>query len=206
MAAVALPAAPAAAATTAVTVAEAENGTLAAWYMRTVADVSASNGFAVRYDWPGSVQLKVMLPADADAITLRVRGDQCAGAPAYSLMIDDAPIASDTVASTSWTDRSYSQPLVAGTHSVDIRYTNDHMEPWPNACDRNLYLDAITFSASGSLPGTPRCRAGSYTSPGPSSSMAPTSLSGSAASTSVAGCCGRAGSGPGGSITSASRR
>src|SRR6266540_6340683 len=154
LAATALPAPPADASTT-VTVTEAENGKLDGWYMRTVADASASNGSAVRYDWPGSVRLKLMLPADADAITLRVRGDQCGGAPAYTLAIDNAPVADGTVASTSWTDRTYTAPLVAGTHSVDARYTNDHTEPWPNACDRNLYLDAVTFSASGSLPGNP---------------------------------------------------
>jgi Cellulase (glycosyl hydrolase family 5)/Ca-dependent carbohydrate-binding module xylan-binding len=154
LAATALPG-PAAAASTTVTVAEAENGRLDSWYMRTVADASASNGSAVRYDWPGSVRLKLMLPADADTITLRVRGDQCGGAPAYALTIDNAPVAGDTVASTAWTDRTYTAPLVAGTHSIDVRYTNDHTEPWPNACDRNLYLDAVTFSATESLSRNP---------------------------------------------------
>jgi hypothetical protein len=145
-----LPAAPAAAASTTVAVAQAEQGTLAGWYMRALPDTSASGGTAVRYDWPGSVQLKVTLPSDADTISLRVRGDQCAGAPAYTLTVDNHTVAEGTVASTSWAERTHGEALAAGTHSIDVRYTNDHTQPWPSACDRNLYLDAVTFSASGS--------------------------------------------------------
>jgi endoglucanase len=144
-----LPASPAAAATTTVAVAQAEQGTLAGWYMRALPDASASGGTAVRYDWAGSVQLKVTLPADADTISLRVRGDQCAGAPAYTLTVDSAAVADGTVASTTWTDRAHGAVLPAGSHSIDVRFTNDHAEYWPTACDRNLYLDAVTFSSSG---------------------------------------------------------
>src|SRR5206468_6816928 len=91
----------------------------------------------------------VVLPADADTITLRVRGDQCAGAPAYTLTLDNAPVVDGSASSTSWTDRTYAVGLLAGTHTIDVKYTNDHTEPWPNACDRNLYIDAVTFSAGG---------------------------------------------------------
>ena len=154
-AALAVSPAVAAAAPTTVAVAEAENGALNGWYMTTVSDPSASNGKAVEYDWPGTVRLTVTLPADADSITLRVRGDQCAGAPAYTVKIDGAQIASDSVASTSWTNFTYAAPLVAGMHAIEVTYTNDHTEPWPNACDRNLYLDSVTFSSSGPLPRNP---------------------------------------------------
>jgi endoglucanase len=143
-----VPAAPAAAATT-VAATEAEQGTLAGWYIRALPDASASGGTAVRYDWTGSVQLKVVLPADADTISLRVRGDQCAGAPAYTLTVDNEAVAQDTVASTTWTDRAHGVALLAGTHTIDVRYTNDKSQWWPDACDRNLHLDAVTFSASG---------------------------------------------------------
>jgi hypothetical protein len=91
--------------------------------------------------------LNVKLPADADTITLRMRGDQCAGAPEYTLAIDNEPAGGGTVPSSSWTTLTHGAALDAGTHSVDVRFTNDHRQWWP-ACDRNLYLDAITFSAS----------------------------------------------------------
>lgn len=147
VAGLALAAAPAAAAP--VAFAQAQQGTLAGWSVRAISDPSASTGSAVRYDGEGSVQVTMTLPADADTITLRVRGDQCAGAPEYTLAVDKADVAQDTAASTSWTERSYSLPLLAGTHSIAIQYTNDHSQLWPDACDRNLYLDAVTVAASG---------------------------------------------------------
>ena len=44
--------------------------------------------------------------------------------------------------------------------SIEVTYTNDHTEPWPNTCDRNLYLDTITFSSDGPLPSNPPIPAG----------------------------------------------
>jgi aryl-phospho-beta-D-glucosidase BglC (GH1 family) len=155
-----VPAAPAARAATTVAVAQATSGTLDGWYMPKVQDAAASNGTAVKYEWPGTVRLTVTLPADADSVTLRVRGDQCGGAPAYTLTIDNALLASDAIASSSWANRTYSTPLLAGTHAVAVTYTNDHTEPWPNACDRNLYLDTVTFSDAAPLPVNPPIPAG----------------------------------------------
>jgi endoglucanase len=157
-----LPAAPATAAETRVATAEAEHGVLDGWFMRNVADATAGNGTAVRYDWAGTVRLEVSLPAAADTLTLRVRGDRCAGDPAYTLTVDNAPVGGNTVGSTSWVELSHGATLPTGTHSVEVRFTNDHLQFWPPACDRNLYLDAVTFSASGSAPraGNPPVPAG----------------------------------------------
>jgi endoglucanase len=145
----ALPAAPGAAAPTSVAVAEAEQGSFDGWNIRKVPDTAASGDSAVRFDWTGSLRLNVTLSADADAMTLRLRGDQCAGAPAYTVTVDNEPAAEGTVASTSWSRHAHAAALAAGTHALEVRFTNDHLQPWPDACDRNLYLDTITFSASG---------------------------------------------------------
>jgi endoglucanase len=144
----ALPATPASAAETRVAASEAEQGVLDGWYIRKVADASASGGSAVRYDWTGAVKLEVRLPADADRITLRTRGDQCAGAPEYKLTVDKEAVGGGSVGSTSWAERSQDVVLPAGLHSVEVRFTNDHSQ-WSPACDRNLYLDSVTFSSSG---------------------------------------------------------
>ncbi len=141
-------AAPAAAAATAVAAGEAEQGVLEGWYMSKVADASAGGGSAVRFDWTGSLRLDVTLPADADAITLRLRGDQCEGAPAYTVAADHEAVGGGTVTSTSWIEQTLPAALSAGSHSLEIRFTNDHVKWWPGGCDRNLYLDAVTFTAS----------------------------------------------------------
>ena len=118
--------------------------------MSKVADAAAGGGSAVRFDWTGSLRLDVTLPADADAMTLRLRGDQCEGAPAYTVAVDHEATGGGTVTSTTWIEQTLAAPLPAGSHAVEIRFTNDHVKWWPNGCDRNLYLDAVTFTASGS--------------------------------------------------------
>jgi Cellulase (glycosyl hydrolase family 5)/Ca-dependent carbohydrate-binding module xylan-binding len=104
----------------------------------------------VSYGWNGTVQFQVQLPADADTVSLRVRGDQCAGAPTYTVSIDGLSLSADAVANTSWTLRSYHKFLLAGTHVVDVRYTNAFYQAWPS-CLRNLYLDDLTFTATPGL-------------------------------------------------------
>jgi hypothetical protein len=152
-----LPAGPAAAAT--VLKAEGETGALSGWYMRTLADTTASGGSTIKYEWTGAVTLKVVLPADADGVALRVRGDQCDGAPAYTLTVDNVARASTPVTASAWTTQAVAMPLVAGTHTLEIRYAND-LSVW-GGCDRNLYLDAISFTSSGTaLRGNPALPAG----------------------------------------------
>ncbi len=157
---IATTAAPAAAAPTTVAVAGAATGTLSGFLVQTVADPSATNGSAVRYQWSGSVQLTVTLPADADGVTLRVRGDQCAGAPAYTLTIDNAPVGNSSIASTSWTTNTYSVSLVAGAHVIQVAFANPQVQYWPAFCDRTLYLDSATFTSSGALATNPSIPAG----------------------------------------------
>jgi hypothetical protein len=133
-----------------VAVAYASEATLNGLNIRIISDPSAVGGSAVSYGWNGTVHFQVQLPADVDTFSLRVRGDQCAGAPAYTVSIDGVPVVTDTATNPSWTTKVYHKFLLAGTHLVDIRYTNSYYRAWP-ACLRNLYLDDLTFSASASL-------------------------------------------------------
>ncbi|MGZ4523441.1 MAG: cellulase family glycosylhydrolase, partial [Mycobacteriaceae bacterium] len=152
--------APAAAAPTTVSLVQATSGTLSGWGMQSVADPSATAGSAVKFGWSGTLQVQVSLPADADGVTLRVRGDQCAGAPAYTLSIDGAQVASNNASSTSWTTAASSVPLVAGTHVVQVAFTNPGGQYLPTACSRVLYLDTVAFTSSGPLPTSPPIPAG----------------------------------------------
>ncbi len=141
--------------------AEANNATLVGWYMRTIPDPSATDGTAVEYDLNGSVNFQVLLPRDADVLTVRMRGQQCGGPPAFAVTVDNLPLASGTVSSSTWTDYSYSIPLGAGTHTVDVAFTNNYGS-FVLACQRTLYLDDIVLSARPNLtlPGNPQIPAG----------------------------------------------
>ena len=152
--------APATAAPTTVAFATAAKATLSGGTLQTVADPSATSGSAIKFGWSGTATLNVTLPADADSVTLRVRGDQCSGAPAYTVSVDGAQLASDSVTSATWTTaRPYSTPLVAGTHTVAVTFTNPLGQPWP-PCSRVLYLDSVTFSSNGPLHSNPPIPAG----------------------------------------------
>jgi cellulase (glycosyl hydrolase family 5)/predicted xylan-binding protein with Ca-dependent carbohydrate-binding module len=144
-----------------VAVAVAEQGTLSGGNVQVISDPSASKGGAVKYGSNGSVNLQVKLPADADTLTLRVRGDQCSGAPEYTVTIDGAQVASGTVSSTSWTTATISKFLGAGTHNVSVAFTNYTFVVWPS-CTRALYLDNATFAASANVdaPSNPPIPAG----------------------------------------------
>src|SRR5438477_13130617 len=59
------------------------------------------------------------------------------------------------------TRSSYNKVLVAGTHTVDVAFTNATYVWWPS-CLRNMYLDSLTFSASArvAVPTAPAIPAG----------------------------------------------
>lgn len=141
---------PASASTDQIAVAPAAHGTFSGGGLQVVADPSASTGSAVRYGYNGSVSLQIKLPADADTVALRVRGEQCSGAPAYTVTVDGVVAASGSVASTSWTTATFSRFLGAGTHNITVAFTNYALSIVPS-CQRLLYLDSVTFSASSDL-------------------------------------------------------
>lgn len=149
------------ASSTTVAVAEAEQGTLGGWDVQVVADPTASGGAAVKYGYNGTVSLRVKLSADTDTLSLRLRGDQCSGAPAYSVSIDGVSVASGTLPSTSWTTATISKFLGAGTHQITVAFTNYTFVVWPS-CHRALYLDNVVFSASATIaaPSSPPIPAG----------------------------------------------
>jgi hypothetical protein len=78
----------------------------------------------------------------ADKITVRAKGDQCAGAPQMTVRVGDKEIMAQSVTATGLTDYTAAVALPAGKHSISISFSNDY---WlPKNCDRNLYIDKFT--------------------------------------------------------------
>jgi hypothetical protein len=109
--------------------------------------------------------------AAADKITIRAKGDQCAGAPQMVLKVNGQQLYSVAVTATSYTDYTTAVSLPAATHSIELSFTNDH---WlAGNCDRNLYIDRTTVY--GTTTPTP--------APSVSLSANPTSVTSGATST-----------------------
>jgi hypothetical protein len=78
----------------------------------------------------------------ADTITIRAKGDQCAGAPQMVVRVDGQQLPNITVSASAFTDYASPISLAAGNHSLQLSFTNDY---WlPSNCDRNLYIDRTT--------------------------------------------------------------
>ena len=122
--------------------------------MSKVADASAGGGSAVRFDWTGSLRLDVH-PARGRRRHHPAPARRPVGEGAPPPPTRWPPTTRPSAAATRdehVLDRADSFPteaLSAGSHSLEIRFTNDHVKWWPGGCDRNLYLDAVTFTATG---------------------------------------------------------
>lgn len=88
----------------------------------------------------GTVYARVTGAGD---LILRVRGDQCKGAPVLNLTIDDVRRAPVTVSATLPTDRVLARNLAEGTHRVELAFRNDLYRP---KCDRNVHLLGLSMS------------------------------------------------------------
>ncbi len=128
-----------------VTAVEAESMTLPAG-SSIVSDTQASDTKAVMFATNGTATGVVAPETSVDTITLRVRGDRCKGAPQLGLAIDGVSVATVSVSSTTWTDYTVSQVLAAGNRSVAVSYRNDFVHN--RNCDRNLYLDKLSFHST----------------------------------------------------------
>jgi hypothetical protein len=83
------------------------------------------------------------LIAPVRGLSVRARGDQCQGAPKLVMKVDGAEVLSVDVSKQSWTDYRGLMALNPGRHRFEISFPNDL---WiPPDCDRNLYVDRISF-------------------------------------------------------------
>lgn len=108
------------------------------------ADGSASGGRALLVWTNATASTSVAATAPA-RLTVRARGDQCAGAPAMTVRVDGARVLSASVSHSAWTTYGVPTHVATGTHTVSVSYTNDSRS---GQCDRNLRLDAVTLTGA----------------------------------------------------------
>jgi hypothetical protein len=82
-------------------------------------------------------------------ITVRARGEQCAGAPRMTVSVDGRVALDVNVAATSWTDYAADLALNDGSHSLTVRFANDYRSA---SCDRNLLVDRVTLTSIAARP------------------------------------------------------
>jgi endoglucanase len=141
----ALCAAPAHAATS---VTQAETMSLPASGGAAVADSTASGGRELLI-WGNATATTTVSTTAARRIVVRVRGDQCTGAPRMIVAVDGRRVLTQAVSSSTWTTPGADVALGNGPHTVSVSFDNDAMAP---GCDRNLRVDTITFSSTAGWP------------------------------------------------------
>ncbi|HEX6459627.1 MAG TPA: glycoside hydrolase family 6 protein [Thermoleophilaceae bacterium] len=137
---------------------EAESASLPSSNGAAFSDSSASGGRALLI-WSNGRASQDFTTTGVRSITVRARGDQCAGAPQMTVTVDGTAVLSAAVPATSWTDYTASAAVADGPHSIGIAFTNDYSG---GGCDRNLRVDRVTL---GSAAGNPVAGAKWYIDP-----------------------------------------
>ena len=69
--------------------------------------------------------------------------------PIMEVRIDQTPVGTVAVDSSSWTAYTIQASITSGTHEVAIAFINDY---WEDPDDRNLYVDKVTITTENSAP------------------------------------------------------
>ena len=109
-----------------------------------IEDEGAGQGEALRFARESSASIRLTTVA-ARRLTIRARGDQCDGAPQAVVTVDGARVLTVNVSSQSWQTYSGAAIVAAGAHRVEITYPNNFAN---GECDRNLYVDRVSFSST----------------------------------------------------------
>jgi glucose/arabinose dehydrogenase/PKD repeat protein len=124
--------------------------------IRIIAESAASAGNTLSFrKSPSYATKQYTTGAAVDQVTLRVRGDQCQGPPVAIVSIDSFAARSIDITPTAYTDLTL--PLdagnggAAGTHTIKIAFDNNLVN---DTCDRNIYLDKVSFRQVATVPAT----------------------------------------------------
>jgi hypothetical protein len=120
-------------------------------------DPTASNHRALVFTRRASVRMRRTI-VRAGALVIRARGDQCQGAPVMAVSIDGHRLAKVPVTATGWTDYRVPAKVTRRRHKVAIAFTNDHLVR--GVCDRNLWVDAVSFTGAAAPAPTPQVVSG----------------------------------------------
>jgi endoglucanase len=139
---------PAGAAHAATSVVEAETMSLPSWGGMPVTLPSASAGRELLI-WSNATATTTVTTTAARRLVVRVRGDQCEGAPQMTVSVDGRALLTQSVSSTTWTTAGVDVALADGPHAVSVSFTNDANGV---GCDRNLRVDTLTISSTAGWP------------------------------------------------------
>lgn len=127
-------------------------------------DTSASGGQMMFIYGATYIEKTAVSTPSTNNVVVRVRGDQCQGAPLMRVYVDGVQRFSGGVANTSYADITIPVSLSAGPHSVRVEMPTDRYVS--SSCDWNLRVDKVTFQGSATPTPTP--------TPTPSPSPTPT--------------------------------
>ena len=137
-----------ASASAASTTVQAEHLALPAANGMTTTDAGAEGGRGLLI-WSNGAATGTVTTQAARRVAVRVRGDQCSGAPRVALDVDGRRVLTADVAATSWTTIGADVALGDGSHAVSVAFTNDAVA---GGCDRNLHVDSLSFSSTAAAP------------------------------------------------------
>ncbi len=114
---------------------------------RSITNTAASGGREVLMLHNSTITKSQLLPATRQ-ITIRARGDQCAGPPIMVVKVDGVQVMSTGVSTNTFADYSAAVNMAAGMRSISVSYVNNYEV----GCNRNLRVDKLTFSPDGDEP------------------------------------------------------
>ncbi|HEX8646026.1 MAG TPA: carbohydrate-binding domain-containing protein [Thermoleophilaceae bacterium] len=93
----------------------------------------------------GAATKPVSVPQSTTHLLVRVRGEDCQGAPNVLIKIDGAERYSGPVSTSGYRGVGFRLSIPAGSHTVSINMTNDHslFVGAQKICDRNVYVDHV---------------------------------------------------------------
>lgn len=123
---------------------ETENMTWSTPNIATViTDSTASGGKAVKLTNTVTGSMSTTTTASSQQLVLAARGDQCNGAPHMQVKLDGVVVGNQDVTATSWTNYSFPAAVPAGTHKIEVTFTNPYTGYFWFfvSCVRALYVD-----------------------------------------------------------------
>lgn len=112
------------------------------------ADGSARGGATLARWNQAPASAEVVTTEETQRVLIRVRGDQCNGAPLTRLTIDGTPVHAAQATSNAYLEYEALTKISPGVHSLAVSMTNDGGGTLLNPCDRNIYVDEISLLAT----------------------------------------------------------
>jgi hypothetical protein len=128
--------------------------------IRIFRDPTATNHRALLFTRRASVRIRKTI-VRAGELVIRARGDQCEGAPVMAVSVDGHRVGKVQVSATGWTDYRVPALVKRRRHKVAIAFTNDHIVR--GVCDRNLWVDSVSFTSVQPAPAPPPPPAPAFT-------------------------------------------